>query len=29
VLLNGHGGNENAMRLAADEFTLLFGIPIV
>ena len=29
VLLNGHGGNENAMRVAADEFTPLFGIPIV
>ena len=29
VLLNGHGGNENALRVAADSLTPVLGVPIV
>jgi creatinine amidohydrolase len=29
VLLNGHGGNENALRVAADELTPKLGVSIV
>lgn len=29
VLLNGHGGNENAMRVAADELSPKLDVPIV
>lgn len=29
VLLNAHGGNENALRTIVDDFTPRFGIPIV
>ena len=29
VLLNGHGGNDNALRVAADELSPKLGVPIV
>ena len=29
VLLNGHGGNDNAMRVACDELSTKLGVPLV